>query len=421
MRLGFGLGMSNRGAVNIPSIPLRIAEVQGRVIRDTYTAAGTATRHAFLQPMYVTNAAYTLSVLMQGWTWKNSTNTYTDNPNAFSVIKMWIECPNGNVVLVKWSTARTVTINPGDNDSVSDDIYATEAGYSSTFPAGTYYIKGELSCPSAGGVFPYTENYDGLTSYYYLNTVTTLTGVDAAGALGTTGVAPSTAIVAFKPILLGRHTSEPKSFIALGDSIPDGVGDNTSTGGVYGFGYMQRAMGNSGVSAVPCIGLYSSGGRAAWLADASTNNRKWETLAKYARNAFVSVGTNDIDAFTGAQINTSFDTIWTRLKARSVTKIAQVPLIARTTSTDNWATTANQTVVANWSTHRNTVNDYLTTKLGDATINGVADVSALRDTVDTQKWRVDGTANYMAVDDVHPSALGHSLLATAARTVINAL
>jgi lysophospholipase L1-like esterase len=417
--INFGHGFSKSGIVNIASIPLRVAEVQGRVIRDTFNPSGTADRHAFLQPIYVTDPAYTLSVLMQGWYWRPNFNTYTEIANSYSIIKMWIECPNGNVVLVKWAGGRTKTINAGDNDILSDDIYATEAGYS-TFPAGTYKIKGELSAV-AGGKFPYTESYDGLTSYYYVAASTTLTGVDAAGALGYTGTAPSTAIVAMKPVLLGRHVSEPKSFIGLGDSISDGVGDNTGTGGVYGFGFMQRAMGNSGTNPVPCIGFYSSGGRAAFLASATANDRKWETLAKYAKNAMIEVGTNDVDVFSAAQIQGYFDTIWTRLKARSVTKIGQVPLIARTTSTDNWATTVNQTENANWATKRNPVNAYLTTKLGDNTINAIVDVSTLRDTVELNKWRVNGAANYMVIDDVHPSAVGHGLLATATRTAIDAL
>jgi lysophospholipase L1-like esterase len=417
------VGLTGRsGSVDVASIPLRIAETQGRVITNWIVSGGSNNRHATYQPAFIPYSTYTLSVQMQGWVWRQYNNSYNNLPNNFTVERMWIECPNGNVVLVKWAGARTKLVAAGDNDVVSDDILASEAGYS-TFPAGTYIIKSEISFSSAGS-FPFVQNTFNVVSRIYNSASTTLTA-DTAGPLVFSGTAPtSPGAVGFKPILLGRHVSSTnKTFIALGDSISDGQVDAAATD-VYGTGFMQRAMGNGGTNPYPCLGFYSHGGRTWWLKqEEDPNIGKWLALIKYAKHSVIEMSTNDIDAYSSPVLEADIKEVWAILRSEDIETITQVPLLANTNSTDNWATSGNQTAgSANWGaavSRRSTYNAMLATELGLNTIDYLVDTAALLDVTDTWKWRTNGSAKFVNDDGVHPNANGHSLLATATRTSID--
>jgi lysophospholipase L1-like esterase len=402
-------------------LPLRIAETQGRVITNWFSAGGSNTRAATYQPAFIPYPVKTLATLMQGWVFKQYANGYHNLPNAFTVEKMWIECPNGNIILVTWAGGRTKLVSPGDNDIVSDEILPTAAGYTTEFPAGTYIIKTEISFTS-GGSIPFVQNSHNVVSHTYVGASTTLTA-DTAGPLVYTGTAPSSpGNVGFKPILLGRQSTERACFIGLGDSISDGAVDG-GTNSIYGIGFMQRAMGNNGTNAVPCLGFYSHGVRT-WLykQEEDANIGKWVTLLKYANHAVVELSTNDIGVYASNILEADMKEVWNILRAAQIESITQVPVLAFTSSTDNWATSGNQTAAANWgaaTSRRSTFNAMLTTELALETIDYIVNTSTVLDSTDTWKWKTNGSAKFVNDDDVHPNTNGHALLATALRAVIN--
>lgn len=98
--------------------------------------------------------------------------------------------------------------------------------------------------------------------------------------------------------------------------------------------------------------------------------------------------------------------------------------IPATSSTAAYATLANQSVNAGYAADAATVTAEIAAAfaLGYAAgglQGGMIDVrSALVDPTETNKWVVNGAANYaVATDNVHPSAAGHALAAARSRAI----
>jgi lysophospholipase L1-like esterase len=98
-------------------------------------------------------------------------------------------------------------------------------------------------------------------------------------------------------------------------------------------------------------------------------------------------------------------------------------LLPRATTTDSFVTTANQTINTGWSAagQSDLMNQWFATKLADTTINHLLSAASQRDSVDSFKWRVNGTANYITSDGTHPTATGHEFLAEDLRLITYAL
>jgi len=88
-------------------------------------------------------------------------------------------------------------------------------------------------------------------------------------------------------------------------------------------------------------------------------------------------------------------------------------LLVDTSSTDDWATTANQTKNTGWTDGgvADQIDAYFATKKADGTLDHVFTTNRLKDDGDTNLWKVDGTADKYTDDGTHPSEAGHVLYA----------
>jgi hypothetical protein len=111
--------------------------------------------------------------------------------------------------------------------------------------------------------------------------------------------------------------------------------------------------------------------------------------------------------------------------------VYQTTITPRTTSTDGWATVANQTVVAGCGQPRTDLNAWLRAgapvngsgtpvAIGTAGavpcpyLTGIYDAAAtVEDATDPTKWKA---ATVLTGDGVHPNATGHALMAAAINT-----
>lgn len=139
-----------------------------------------------------------------------------------------------------------------------------------------------------------------------------------------------------------------------------------------------------------------------WIA----NSDGKKLLLPYFSHVIVQLGINDFGASrTPTELQTDIDAIFALLPARI--QKWQTTITARSTSTDSWATTTNQTYTGgtNVKTHNTNV------RAGIAGLQGYFDLRlALESSPGSDKWAVDGTANKYTQDGLHPSKAGNELV-----------
>lgn len=250
--------------------------------------------------------------------------------------------------------------------------------------------------------------------------------IPAAGSMsnpsGGTGFSPSSAII------LGVPTAPMASILYIGDSIADGTGDAQSNGSNNGYingniGFIARGLGNVNNSQVPyCKVTIGSWTFAYCLASNAPLQR---TLWPYATSVVIALGTNDIAANGSnlAAMQTFVTNLCTSIKNvmgpyEVPVKTAVCTLMPRTTSTDSWATAANQTPVSGMGVGqtRDTYNAWLKAQpfVKGSPIDAVIDVNPfVEDSANPGKWITNGVASYPTADGVHPSPLFHGFAGTA--------
>lgn len=155
----------------------------------------------------------------------------------------------------------------------------------------------------------------------------------------------------------------------------------------------------------------------------AAGNTRWRQYIQYARFAVEELGTNNLgtsSAGNAASLQSEIASVWALLRAGGIQKIARTKLIPRTSSTDSWATIANQSpypaFVAGGTAE--TVNAWIDTKLVDGTLDAVVAMSSTRDAGVPQAWPVNGTAFYACTDGTHPKDLFHEAMAAEVRTAL---
>lgn len=157
----------------------------------------------------------------------------------------------------------------------------------------------------------------------------------------------------------------------------------------------------------------------------ASNAAKRIALAQTATSVVVSLGSNDVaNSRTLAQLQADGMAAWTALGAKGA-KVYQCTITPKTTSTDGWATKANQTPVFAAGGVRDTFNDWLragasyvvngvTVTAGTLghPLTGVIDASpAVEDTTDIHYWKSPS----WTTDGGHPTAQGYDALALKVR------
>jgi hypothetical protein len=214
-------------------------------------------------------------------------------------------------------------------------------------------------------------------------------------------------------------------FVAmLGDSLMAGVADTEVDSHKKGMGRRSAEYED-----VRYITIAQSGDQLQW--NTTTNAPKRHALARKAGTVICNLGTNDIIASrTLAQMQADALACWSSLGLGGA-RVFQMTLIPRTTSTDAWATKANQTIVTGFASGavKDTFNTWLrggassvingntlTAGMSGHPLSGIIDVSStVEDSTDSHYWKTNGVANTYSADGVHASAGGYDALAVGMR------
>lgn len=210
-----------------------------------------------------------------------------------------------------------------------------------------------------------------------------------------------------------------------GDSIHYGQGDTTNV--ANGFGIFGR-------SCVDADGFSNARAninfnRIGSVTSDFTTVYPWaRNYMKYCNTLVDNYGTNDLgSAGTGVvtTIEANLLLIWGYFKSFNPNgKIIRSYIYPRTSSTDSWATIANQTITVNFDVKAPQLNTWFDSKVADSTITSVVGYSPTMTAIasgEPLKWAVNGTAGYPTADGVHPASVMHIARASEIRAILAGL
>jgi lysophospholipase L1-like esterase len=213
-------------------------------------------------------------------------------------------------------------------------------------------------------------------------------------------------------ILLGVPVAPMAAVVYIGDSIADGTGDTSDAVGNIGF--IARGLETVNGATMP----YLKETVGSWTYQNATLDKapRLRSLWPFETHAIIELGTNDIpNSESLATIQGYATAMCTGLHAvigpyGRPLKVAFTTLMPRTTSTDSWATAANQTPVAGFAVGgiRDQYNAWLKANVGNGCIDYVIDSgAAVEDPAVHGAWLTNGTANYPTIDGIHPTTALH--------------
>lgn len=384
----------------------------------SFTVASATTVDVYVRSLFVVGADVTAAqLLFPGWAIKSNSGVIF--AEAFDVMDAAIEY-NGAAARVTFSGANSATVSPGAN-LVSDPLPASALGGAAAFTQGTTgFIRCRLrvvdpatnKMPQCGGLrgtsstgikcdptkINFTNGVVSTGAYTY----TMING----GVFGTDAASDSAVLA---PMFLGRHNASSIGF--LGDSKTFGTGD-TAVGATGALGMSRTLFPNaSSASGAKCgINFGCPSGVALDClqgANGGSTNAPLIEAYQYITHAVVGYGTYATNL-------TNQQALHAQLRAAGIAKIIQRSMTPRTTSTDSWATTANQTLAVNWGAGSTTATfeaalAALPASDQDMTYYQSLGERAASSGADYWKWVVNGTANYGTSDGIHEKAAAYEL------------
>jgi lysophospholipase L1-like esterase len=247
------------------------------------------------------------------------------NTDAYT-IKRYIEYPSGTFTQVTWSSATSVTVSPGT--IVASDVLSL------TIPAGTKFWERTVNLSATVTHFPIIE----------LPASSIALGVDdgnSATDQGNSGtIAASSGATTFGSVVIECNIASvsARSFVVVGDSIPWGQGDVSSTDAWGNSGYVARTL---GVHGYPYMKITKQSETAHEFATFDTKPKALIQSLFYT-DAICEFGVNDLSGGASqATLLADLQTIYGIFTGGK--NIFQTTLTSKSTSTDSWATQANQT------------------------------------------------------------------------------
>lgn len=340
--------------------------------------------------------------------WYFNTSFVAANAPATFVFKRYIEYPADVFHQVTWvevGGSTTLSLAPGVGARKSDVILSSVTGLPLVIPAGTKFwertVKTNASSSLVLAQLPANAN---------------VIGVDdgtSASDLGNSGtINPSAGVNTFGALAMEGtiNATNARSFVIASDSLGFGTGDTTSVGAKGGSGWIARLLDIYGYPYVK-------------LARGSQQSNEFTTGTKHIdlinalsfSDAIVTHGLNDLSLGSRAvaDILTSLQTIYGYFSTKRVYRTTLNP---RTTSTDSWATTANQTIATdgNMAGFQDLQNAFRAVESGvDAVIEFADQCMPSRD---ANIWTAPPAAT---ADGVHPNSTKVAAMAAALETSIN--
>ena len=288
---------------------------------------------------------------------------------------------------------------------------------------GTFYLRMATSVTSTSFYFPLSQhNVLGSSDTDYISNAVS-SQIAGTGALTFGSSQVGVQQLALPLLTLGIPAAPMPAVIIAGDSIADGTGDviNTTTGSI---GYVQRGLESAGGSTnVPVPWHAQAVDGYMQLNYTKATAPFCRSLWPFATHLLIQLGTNDI-ALAGSSLATLQAQITEICTAAKRTigpygkplQTAIIKLLPRTTSTDSFATAANQTPIAGFTVGgtRDQYNAWLGAIAGQGLVDKVIDPNVyVEDPANHGVWLTNGTANYPTADGAHPSQAFHSLAAPA--------
>lgn len=311
-----------------------------------------------------------------------------------------IEYPSGSSTRYQatWSGSTSVTLAPGGH-GLSDPMAVV-------IPAGAMYgvytctsvATASMSWPTGYPATGYASLIPGYTAGAGTDSYVEGTDTTLSGTMASDNAYRATAVAIF-----GDAGPTEPSVLIIGDSITAGQGANVAVGS---WGMLGTA--GAGIGALVAANPGES------LADVLTGSNFAAGYLRFtaygATHAVVMLGTNDLSGAAGTLQNMKWrvQQCWSLLARQGIAVYGCTLLPHSVSSTDNFATVANQTVPTDGSEQiRTAFNDWIRTT--PAPLAGYIETA---DTVETARnsglWKVNGSAMGYTVDGVHPSGGGHA-------------
>lgn len=310
-----------------------------------------------------------------------------DLPIGYTVTAS-VEYPAGTLTQLRFAGATSQVVAPGRL------IYRTDPS-PIHIPAGEkFWVKTFLSWTGGSVNFPLASSAVAAAATEWADYGTGT----ADNTLTTTTLTPDLGAPPFHqgsgcmPAVLGRLSRPVPVLGLLGDSITQGLMSGETADATYGGCGVERAIRN----VIPVMNVARHAERATHYL--GVPDGRSALLREAVTHLVFAYGRNDFDGSASAA------TMVSRLQStigpfltRGVTCYAGT-VTPRTTSTDGWITTANQTVHnAGFEAQRVAYNALLRANWRSYGLAGVLDYAWAVDPTDSGKWNVDGTAGLNAV------------------------
>lgn len=408
--------LAGGGAV---SNPLRYASALNA--RCNYYANATATRKKLMMRIKVVIGTDDFSSLRLRF---QSTYLQSAGDNAigndYYIEKCALEKETGGAAFtpVLFSGGRTATVVDSSGGPLSDPILPSSFGLGAFTRGHVYWVRALLSVTGSAHLFPVGGTVGiGGHAFYHDPYSSGVSDTDGTGALtysvGTSGSGPSDYSFGYSvsPLVLGTPVTGVGKYIsAIGDSIIEGTGD-TPAGSDHIYGFAVRSLFDadfvSNVRAGCKFGRSGSTAAGVWTGPLTET----KAILAYGNVAVEEWGTN-------SPVYADSAVVWAYLKSAGQ-YVIRTKLLTSTTSSDGWATTANQTKTANYTTpsgDRIVFNGAIAAQEGILYDKFVSFDSAVLHT-DRDLWKAPG---YTA-DGLHPAATAHEAIAAVMRAAYAAL
>lgn len=420
------------GTLPVSSCPFRLASVDSTFCRGA-ESRGSHNRQVFYRPKILGADMQTLALSFHAYYHVANTGD-TNLTSDLTVEEVFIESPGGAVVQVTFEGNNTKLLTNGDAAIESDELTPSDFGLSAFNRGDKFAVKGIISTTSGGNI-PFSNadtriyDPDAQAAWYSSGSTTPSAGTTSGPYTVASGSAFDIRIQGYDPLLIGRLVDDSQpTVLALGDSMTQGVGASISDPLVqanYGVGYPAAASyGTDGSAPFPIFNYGISGTTAAVF---NSTAQKWKQYVGYARIVSTHLGTNDIGTFGTGNLTTlqnNLTDIWADAKANGAQKLLALQLHPRSSSTDSWATIANQTVNTGWDYTEKAEQQetWLATKLADNTLDALVYFpDVFTDAANGRKWEVNGSAFYLTNDGTHGTQQCYVFTGAAYRTSVLAL
>lgn len=335
-----------------------------------------------------------LQLVYANWYVKSSATIGENAPGSDATYKAAIEYPSGTIAaIVTFAGATTGTA--ADGATIASDAVAVN------IPLGATFFVRTFSTSTAGIV--YRNGSGGLN----IGTGTTTSGecwtfgVTTPDLVTTAGsFSNQQAGIIFGPAAIVGSTSRPSVFVTGDSRENNGVTYDTASDGYGLTGEVNRSLGK--VFATLNVGCASE--RVNTIVTTTSLYARRLALLQYCSHVACGYGVNDIifDSRTSAQVLADLQTLWASFGNRPIYQRTLSPV---STSTDSWATTANQTTHAN-NAQRTALNDLI--RFMPAGLSGVFEGA---DQVESARNSGIWKAGYTA-DGIHGNQTGNVAIQT---------